>query len=307
LLSSWGNVIEAIESVAVEIHICDRFKIFALFLLELLAVHAGTQPCSNLVHFLRLLLSTSTVGRCLGNDHTKGVDEAALWVVEIWQRDREIKDVDQLVGLVFDGFGKVYEVLVHHEGFLSVALAKTRETFQDLGDVGVVDAVYLHEVLEQHENDVRKEARLLAEVGVLEEIENLGRQALKVLVVLENLVHVQVAHLLAEALARLSQNVCLEASVHVVFDVDRILLADLHEHAHVVLVVGILLLVRVQQVLVFLEVADYFPVDSLILKRAVKHDKDLGRDSPVIEVRNVSLKDELKRANGTHLLLVLAV
>jgi hypothetical protein len=49
----------------------------------------------------------------------------------------------------------------------------------------------------------------------------------------------------------------------------------------------------VQQVLVFLEVANYFPVDSLILKRAVKHDKDFARDSPVIKVRNVSLKDKL--------------
>jgi len=46
-------------------------------------------------------------------------------------------------------------------------------------------------------------------------------------------------------------------------------------------------------VLVFLEVTNYFSIDSLILQRTMKYNKDFGRDGPVIQVRNVSLKDEL--------------
>ena len=47
--------------------------------------------------------------------------------------------------------------------------------------------------------------------------------------------------------------------------------------------------------LVFLEVTNYFSIDSLILQRAMKYNKDFCRDGPVIQVRNVSLKDELER------------
>ncbi len=85
------------------------------------------------------------------------------------------------------------------------------------------------------------------------------------------------------------------------------MLADLHEHAYVVLVVGVLLLVGVQQVLVFLEITNYFSIHSLILQRTVQYNKDLRRDGPVIQVRNVSLKDKLQSPNWTNLVLVFAV
>ena len=85
------------------------------------------------------------------------------------------------------------------------------------------------------------------------------------------------------------------------------MLADLHEHAYVVLVVGVFLLVGVQQVLVFLEITNYFSIHSLILQRTVQYNKDLRRDGPVIQVRNVSLKDKLQSPNWTNLVLVFAV
>lgn len=142
---------------------------------------------------------------------------------------------------------------------------------------------------------------------MLEKVEYLRGEPLEVLVVLENLANVQFTHFFAEAFARLRQDFRLETRVHIVLDVDRVLLADLHEHADVVLVVGVLLLIRVQQVLIFLKVANYFPVDSLVLQRAVQNNKHLRSDGPVVQVGDVAFKDELKCANGTHLVLVLSI
>ena len=101
---------------------------------------------------------------------------------------------------------------------------------------------------------------------MLEKVENLRAESLKELVVLENLAHFQFAHFFAEAFARLCHDVRLHARVHIVLDVDAVLLGDLHEHADVVLVIRILLLIWVQQVLVLLEILDHFAVDSLVLE-----------------------------------------
>ena len=75
---------------------------------------------------------------------------------------------------IFDGLCEVHEVLVHDKCLLSVGFTEAWESFEELGDVRVVDPVDLHEILEQHENDIGKKARLLAEVRVLEKIENLS-------------------------------------------------------------------------------------------------------------------------------------
>lgn len=111
----------------------------------------------------------------MGNDDSKSVDETTLWVVEVWQGDGEVKDVYQLVSLVLNRFCEIDEVLIHHKRLLSVSFAEAGETLEKLSDVLVVDAIDLHEILEQHEDDVGEKARLLAEVRVLEKIKDLGR------------------------------------------------------------------------------------------------------------------------------------
>ena len=171
----------------------------------------------------------------------------------------------------------------------------------------IVDAVDLHQILQKHKDNIRKEARLLAEVGVLEQVEDLRRETFEVFVVLQNLQHAQLLHLFSKALARFDQNVGLGARIHVVLEVDAVLARDVHEHLDVVFVVGILLLVGVQQVLVLLEVANHFSVDSLVLQRAVQNDKHFRRDGPIVQVGDVAFQDELESANRTDLVFVLSM
>lgn len=38
----------------------------------------------------------------------------------------------------------------------------------------IVDAVDLHQILEKHKDNIRKEARLFAEVGVLKQVKDLS-------------------------------------------------------------------------------------------------------------------------------------
>ena len=142
---------------------------------------------------------------------------------------------------------------------------------------------------------------------MLEEIENLRAKSFEELVVLENLAHFQFAHFFAEAFARLCHDVRLHASVHVVLDVDAVLLGDLHEHTDVVLIVRIFLLIWVQQVLVLFEILDHFAVDSLVLERSVQNDKDLSCDGPVVQVRDMSFKDELEGTDWADLILVFTI
>ena len=113
--------------------------------------------------------------------------------------------------------------------------------------------------------------------------------------------------MLGKALARECHDVCLEAGVHVVLNVDCVLLADLHKHPDVVLVVRVFLLVRVQQMFVLFEVFYNFAVDSLVLKCAVQNDKHLRRDGPVVQVRDMPLEDEFHGTKGSNFILVLAV
>ena len=142
---------------------------------------------------------------------------------------------------------------------------------------------------------------------MLEHIKDLSAHSFEELVIAEDLRSPQSANFIRELLARLGEHVGLEARVHIILDVVGVCLRDLHIHFDVVLVVGVLLLVGMQQVLVLLEVLDDFAVDADVLQGAVDDDEHLHVDGPVVQVRDVPLQDELECADGRHLLLVLAV
>ena len=117
----------------------------------MLSIHACTQFRR---HFLHLLpCSGGIILRRVDND-TQGIDETLFGIIEIRKGDWEIKDVDQLVSLVLDGFCQIDKVLVHNKRFLHFGHVESRESLQNLSDVVIVDAVDFHEVLKQHENKV---------------------------------------------------------------------------------------------------------------------------------------------------------
>ena len=103
------------------------------------------------MHFLPC--TSCIVLRCVHND-SQGVNEAPFGVVEVRKGDWEIKDVDQLVSLVLDGFRQIDKVLVHNKRFLHFGDVESRESLQNLSDVVIVDAVDFHQVLKQHEDQV---------------------------------------------------------------------------------------------------------------------------------------------------------
>lgn len=119
---------------------------------------------------------------------------------------------------------------------------------------------------------------------MLEQIENLGRQTLEVFVILQNLSHAEFTDLLAESLSWLGHDIGLHASVHVVLNVDGVGLGNLHEHANVIFVVLVFLLIRMEQMLVLFQVFDNLAIDSLVLQSAVQNDEHFSRDRPVVEV-----------------------
>ena len=59
--------------------------------------------------------------------------------------------------------------------------------------------------------------------------------------------------------------------------------------------------------LILFQVLYHFAVDSLVLESPVQDNEDLGGDCPVIQVGNVAFQDELKRPNGTNLVLMFAI
>lgn len=165
-------LVEPVERIAVKIHILDVLQI--LFSLVFLILDTLTHATCMLGNAIAVLLVARRLVIGLRYDDSQSVDQASLWIVEIGQCDWEIKDVDKLVSLIFDGLGEVHEVLVHYKCLLSVGFTEAWESFEELCDVRVVDPVDLHEIFEQHENHIGKKARLLAEVRVLEKIENLS-------------------------------------------------------------------------------------------------------------------------------------
>ena len=175
-------LIDSVQGIAVEIHVLNVLQIF--FSLVFLILDTLTHATCVLGDAISVLLVAHRLVIGLGYDDSQSVNQASLWIVEIWQRDWEIKDVDKLVSLIFDGLCEVHEVLVHDKCLLSVSFAEAWESFEELRDVRVVDPVDLHEIFEQHENDIGKKARLLAEIRVLEHLKDLRGEPLKVLVVL---------------------------------------------------------------------------------------------------------------------------
>ena len=136
-----------LKDIAVEI---KRLHLLVL-LRVLLPIHASAQLRR---HLLQSLPCTSgIVLRCVHND-SQGVDETLFGVVEVRKGDWEIKDVDQLVSLVLDGFRQIDKVLVHNKRFLHFGHVESRESLQNLSDVVIVDAVDFHQVLKQHEDQV---------------------------------------------------------------------------------------------------------------------------------------------------------
>ena len=136
-----------LKDIAVEI---KRLHLLVL-LRVLLPIHASAQLRRHLLHLLPC--TGSIVLRCVHND-SQGVDETLFGVVEVRKGDWEIKDVDQLVSLVLDGFRQIDKVLVHNKRFLHFSHVESRESLQNLSDVVIVDAVDFHQVLKQHEDQV---------------------------------------------------------------------------------------------------------------------------------------------------------
>ena len=60
--------------------------------------------------------------------------------------------------------------------------------------MSIVNSVDFNEILQQHKDDIGEQSSLLAEVDVLELVEDLRGKALKVLVMLQYLVGLQIAH-----------------------------------------------------------------------------------------------------------------
>lgn len=136
-----------LKDIAVEI---KRLHLLVLLRI-LLPIHACAQLRRHLLHLLPC--TGGIVLRCVHND-SQGVDETLFGVVEVRKGDWEIKDVDQLVSLVLDGFCQIDKVLVHNKRFLHFGHVESRESLQNLSDVVIVDAVDFHQVLKQHEDQV---------------------------------------------------------------------------------------------------------------------------------------------------------
>ena len=70
---------------------------------------------------------------------------------------------------------------------MSLVEVEGGEALEHFGDVHVVDLVDLLKILEDHEDDIGEQSGLLAEVRVLENVEDLSHERLKHLVVLQDL------------------------------------------------------------------------------------------------------------------------
>lgn len=62
-----------------------------------------------------------------------------------------------------------------------------------------------------------------------------------------------------------------------------------------------------QQMLILLQITDHFPINSFVLQWAMQNNEDFGCDAPVIQVGNVTFKDELQGANWANLVLMLTI
>ena len=136
-------IIEVFHNFAVEytIHLLILF-------IELLSVHA----CSDLLGHISTIFD-HTFSTTL-NHKSKSINQSFLWVVEVWQCDWEIEDVNQLIRLVLDGLCQVDKVLIHDESFLGLLLVQCGESLQNLSNVRVVHSVDFNKIFQQHEHHI---------------------------------------------------------------------------------------------------------------------------------------------------------
>ena len=100
--------------------------------------------------------------------HFKRILEPCLRLVKVGQLNGKVESENQLVRPVADSVRQIDKVSVHDEGFFSHGVFERGEAFEHLCHVHVVHFVDFDQVFEEHEHDVGKEARLFAEVSMLE-------------------------------------------------------------------------------------------------------------------------------------------
>ena len=115
----------------------------------MLEIKAGFKLSGCLCNLILILLTSRGIITATGSrdNDSQRVDEASLGVVELWQGDREVEDIDQLVCFVLDSFCQIDEVLIHDECFLCICFSQFLETLQDHSDVSVVDSINFHQIL----------------------------------------------------------------------------------------------------------------------------------------------------------------
>lgn len=116
---------------------------------------------------------------------------------------------------------------------------------------------------------------------------------------LQDLTRSELSDVVGDLGHRLREDVGLVGDVHVELDVVTVLLRYFGVHFDVVLL-GVFRAasVRVQQVLLRLEVLVDLAVYFDVLEAAVENDQDFSVDGPVVQVRDVALEHELERGQG---------
>ena len=62
-----------------------------------------------------------------------------------------------------------------------------------------------------------------------------------------------------------------------------------------------------QQMLIFLQITDHFPINSFVLQGTMQNNEHFGCDAPVVQVGNVTFKNELEGAYWANLVLMLTI
>jgi len=62
-----------------------------------------------------------------------------------------------------------------------------------------------------------------------------------------------------------------------------------------------------QQMLIFLQITDHFPINSFVLQWTMQNDKHFGCDAPVVQVWYVTFKDELEGPDRAYLVLMFTI
>ena len=62
-----------------------------------------------------------------------------------------------------------------------------------------------------------------------------------------------------------------------------------------------------QQMLIFLQITDHFPINSFVLQGTMQNNEHFGCDAPVVQVGNVTFEDKLQGAYWANLVLMLTI